>query len=289
VGGAFDRFAHGIANALVGNPPDAASLEMTLLGGTFETLAPVAAALAGAPMSAIIERVGGSSTVLRVPQSFALRRGDRLVIGPCRVGVRTYLATRGGFDVPIVLGSRSCESPLRAGDVLCGRLGCIAAHWPAWPELTTPQAGELRIIDGPEGSADAFVGARFRVAPSSNRTGLRLEIIDDMPGEWSRRIDRSTRLSAPTTPGALQVTDLGPIVLGVACGSMGGYPHVAHVISADMDQLAQLRPGELIAFRAVTLEEAKGLNKQKTRECKRRIDMVRVLACDPLPDLHPGF
>ena len=68
------------------------------------------------------------------------------------------------------------------------------------------------------------------------------------------------RLSTPVAPGAVQVAGGQLIVLGVACGTMGGYPHVAHVISADLDRLGQLRPGDSIAFRLVTLEEARCLD-----------------------------
>lgn len=64
------------------------------------------------------------------------------------------------------------------------------------------------------------------------------------------------RLSSPVAPGAIQVAGGQLIVLGVACGTLGGYPHVAHVISADLDRLGQLKPGDTIAFRRVTLEDA---------------------------------
>jgi 5-oxoprolinase (ATP-hydrolysing) subunit C len=68
------------------------------------------------------------------------------------------------------------------------------------------------------------------------------------------------RLSTPVAPGALQVAGGQPIVLGVACGTMGGYPHIAHVISADLDRIGQLRPGDVVRFRLVRLEEARSLD-----------------------------
>jgi allophanate hydrolase subunit 2 len=81
--------------------------------------------------------------------------------------------------------------------------------------------------------------------------GLRLEgdaIMVESPPE---------RLSAPVAPGAVQVAGGQLIVLGVAGGTMGGYPHIAHVISADLDRLGQLRPGDVIRFRRTTLDQAR--------------------------------
>jgi allophanate hydrolase subunit 2 len=64
-------------------------------------------------------------------------------------------------------------------------------------------------------------------------------------------------VSEPVAPGAVQVTHDGlPVVLGVDGQTIGGYPKVAHVIRADLDRLAQLRPGDVVRFREVTPEEA---------------------------------
>ena len=113
-----------------------------------------------------------------------------------------------------------------------------------------PTDEPFRIIAGPDGPAhtgldDAFWSARrFRVGSQSNRMGLRLE------GEPTTLVSPPERLSTPVAPGAVQVAGGQLIVLGVACGTMGGYPHVAHVISADLDRLGQLKPGDTVAFRS---------------------------------------
>ena len=88
----------------------------------------------------------------------------------------------------------------------------------------------------------------------SDRMGLRLE---GPPLELTTQPDR---LSAPVAPGAIQVAGGQLILLGVACGTMGGYPHVAHVISADLDRVGQLCPGDQIAFRLVDLATARNLD-----------------------------
>jgi len=70
-----------------------------------------------------------------------------------------------------------------------------------------------------------------------------------------------SRLSSPVAPGAVQLAGADLIILGVACGTVGGYPHVAHVIEADLDQLAQLRPGQSFRFEPIDLEAARRLDR----------------------------
>src|SRR3954471_9297188 len=103
VGGAFDRGSLDLRTALVGNDPDDAALEMTLMGGTFLARDTLVIALAGAPMSAAIRGPSGADRPLRIPQSATLRPGEELVIGGTSLGARTYLAVRGGFRTPVVL------------------------------------------------------------------------------------------------------------------------------------------------------------------------------------------
>ncbi len=85
--------------------------------------------------------------------------------------------------------------------------------------------------------------------------GLRLE------GDPATMTSPAGRLSTPVAPGAVQVAGGQLIVLGVACGTMGGYPHVAHVISADLDRVGQVKPGDMLTFCLVPLEEARALDR----------------------------
>ena len=85
------------------------------------------------------------------------------------------------------------------------------------------------------------------------------------------------RLSTPVGPGALQVAGGDLIVLGVACGTMGGYPHVAHVISADLDRLGQLKAGDVTQFECVTIEEARRVlfeSRKARRSFIRRVELM---------------
>ena len=90
--------------------------------------------------------------------------------------------------------------------------------------------------------------------------GLRLE------GDPVTVTSPPERLSTPVAPGAIQVAGGQLIVLGVACGTMGGYPHVAHLASVDLDRLGQLKPGDALTFRMVTLDEARSLDAAAHRD-----------------------
>jgi biotin-dependent carboxylase-like uncharacterized protein len=276
VGGAFDRASVDLANALLGNDLGDAALEMTLVGGTYRAEAMMAIALAGAPMLALIRARSSPDRLLIVPQSTTLHPGDELVLGGCPLGARTYLAVRGGWRTPLVLGSRSTEARLEAGATLPALPGSTTpSRRPvAWPWTVIGRSDPIRVIDGPDaGDARLLEGLKFRVSGQSNRMGLRLE---GPPVAASTPADR---VSAPVAPGAVQIAGGRPIILGVAGGTMGGYLHLAHVIAADLDRLGQLRPGEAVTFRRVEVEEARRLDRLRRSELGRWL--VRIGAHHP--------
>jgi biotin-dependent carboxylase-like uncharacterized protein len=277
VGGAFDLGSLDLANALIGNDPDAAALELTLVGGTYRAEITLAIALAGAPMSSLIRAGSGPDRPLSIPQSATLRAGDELVLGGSPVGARTYLAVRGGWQTPVVLGSRSSETRLESGDVLPALPGSstLSRRPVAWPWVVSGQNEPIRVIDGPD-AEPALTDARllesteFRVSGQSNRMGLRLE------GPPIAASTPSDRVSAPVAPGAIQIAGDQPIVLGVAGGTMGGYLHLAHVITADLDRLGQLRPGDPVTFRRIEVEEARQLDRLRRLELARWVLILRI-------------
>jgi biotin-dependent carboxylase-like uncharacterized protein len=278
-GGAFDRGTAGLANALVGNDVGCAVLELTLIGGIYRADGPLAMAMAGAPMEAKVVAADGGETLLTIPLSWSLRDGDRLCVGGASEGARTYLAVRGGWQVPLRLGSRSSEERLRAGDVLPAEPGSIPTRHPAGPTWTSPAAEPFRILDGPDvlradsgfDPSSFWTDRRFRIGSRSDRMGLRLE------GEPVAIVSPPDRLSAPVAPGAVQVAGGQLIVLGVACGTMGGYPHVAHVISADLDRLG---PGDAIAFQRVTLDDARRVDDEMHLARQTLLNRVMTAAQD---------
>jgi 5-oxoprolinase (ATP-hydrolysing) subunit C len=172
VSGAADRFALDIGNALVGNPPGTAALEISLNGPTLTSDCEVACVLFGAPFELTL-----GDSVYDTGKTFTLPRGEELRIGGTPSGMRAYLCVRGGLQTPMVLDSRSSLEPLRAGeelhcqaDVLHVRHFRHVFAWNAEPRV-------LRVVDGGQADwfcTDDFYSQSFTVTPVINRMGLRL-------------------------------------------------------------------------------------------------------------------
>lgn len=280
LGGAADVGAFRLANALVGNTSDCAALEMTLVGGVYEASSNLALALAGAPMEAYLELARGRHARLRVPSAFTLEAGWRLVLGGTRFGARVYLAVHGGFNTPQVLGSRSAERSILAGQLLEARAGRTRGRWieVGCHADEAAQTAELAIFDGPDALDFDWEGSAFEVDAHSDRVGIRLR------REWAGdpvSLDPE-RLSAPVIPGAIQWTGSQWIILGVAGGTMGGYPHLGQVAQADLDKLGQLRPGDRVRLRRATVEAAREALHARWRELDERDIVLRTLARDGL-------
>ena len=143
VGGAADRFALAIGNALVGNPPDAAALEISLVGPTLQSDAPLACVLHGAPFA-----ISSDRQTLSAGTTFTLQPGEYLRIGGTPRQMRGYFCVRGSFDVPVVLGSRSSLAPLKAGDQLGCRAGTIAGRSVESERFATLFDHPLRVVPG---------------------------------------------------------------------------------------------------------------------------------------------
>lgn len=257
-GGAADAWSLRLANLLVGNPENTAALEMNLSGAELEFDADVLVAVAGADMG------GGFEPGRPRP----VHAGERLHFTAVRSGCRTYLAVAGGLDVPVVLGGRGTDlragfggwrgRALRAGDVLPVR-GCarrVTGRWQVHPGLlpTFSDPAVVRIVPGAQsGEFDHDLAAmEYVVDPRSDRMGLRLQ------GPALQRKQQRELRSATVAPGTIQVPPAGqPIILLADAQTIGGYPVLGHVISADLPLVAQLPPGARLRFTATTAAEAR--------------------------------
>jgi antagonist of KipI len=248
VGGAADRFSLAIGNALVGNPPDAAGLEITLAGPTLQAECDLACVVSGAPFVLTVDRERVASG-----KTFTLRRGATLHIGGTATRLRAYLCVRGGIDVAPILDSRSGLAPVKDSDLLPCQPGTIGVRWIELNEVAGDEPVVLRFVDGPQTDwfeADGLLNHDFTVTHASNRMGLRLRGL-------AQALPARELVSEPVCPGSVQVTRDGQcIILGVDGQTIGGYPKIAQVISADLDQVGQLRPDESIRFERVTISEA---------------------------------
>lgn len=261
VAGPMDAYSHRLANCLVGNPEDAAALELTLLGPTLEASGTIECAVAGAEFG-----VEAGARAVPCGSVFLVRSGELLRCGSRRAGARATLAVRGGFDVAAVFGSRATSiisgigplggRPLAAGDRLYVNAvnavdpGNAVIAVPVGRALPLPAGGaRVRVIPGPHDhmftaeAVETFYSARYTVTPNSNRMGYRLE------GPPLAHMSAADILSDATPIGSIQVPKSGqPILLMADRQTTGGYPKIATVISADLPIAGQLAPGDWIEF-----------------------------------------
>jgi antagonist of KipI len=266
VAGPMDQFSHRLANAIVGNGDDAATLEVTLTGPHLEFDDDRIVAVTGAEF----ENVPGSTP-------FSVSSGRPLIFGARRRGTRAYVAISGGIDVPLVLGSRATHlssgmggfegRALKTGDELllgtvdrerrrkAGRYGAVGVSTSA----------TLRVLPGPQldkfvsGALDVLTSQPYRIHPNSNRVGYRLT------GPRLQHTRDADIISDATPIGSIQVPASGePIVLMADRQTTGGYAKIATVITADLSVAGQLAPGGEIRF--VTCSHAEALDALRAQE-----------------------
>jgi biotin-dependent carboxylase-like uncharacterized protein len=259
--GAADRRALGLANRLVGNPPGAAALEVTLAGPELEWEGDGWVALTGGRVAATLD---GRPVPMDV--AVPVDAGQVLAVGSVTSGLRAYLAVRGGIDVRPVLGSRSTDTlapvgpprleegaRLPVGDQADGDpYRQVAPTRPVDPEPV------LRTVRGPrddvftEGALRALIAVAWTVTSDSDRTGVRL---DGPALERRRKLELA---SEGMVEGSLQVPPDGhPILFLANHPTTGGYPVIAVVVDADLPLAAQARPGTRLRFRFVSLAAAR--------------------------------
>lgn len=255
VGGALDIPALRGANTLVGNRPDEAALEVTLVGCTLRAEGPLHVAVTGARFDVSVNgRAAPQDTAL------SLAAGDELTLGERHRGARAYVAVRGGFEVPLVLGSRSAWllHP-RRGAVQDGTRLLVAARAvapvQAGPARAPAPIDVLRVLPGPDVLAapqalDALCATSYLVSASASRMACPLEgavvplVAPDRP-------------SSGTVTGALQILPSGlPVLLLADRQTTGGYPVAAIVVTADLHHAAQLAPGDAVRFTPVGRADA---------------------------------
>lgn len=267
VAGPMDPRSHRLANAHIGNPARAATLEITLTGPELEFEDDRQVAVTGATFDLQLD---GRSMSSGAP--FRVSRGSRLTFGQRRRGARAYLAISGGIEVPALLGSRATHRlshlgghegrALVAGDRLSlgprSALRRNAPHPPSMGVFTIPDGHAIvRVLPGPQRerfaaqALDVLQSAPYQLTSESDRMGFRLK------GPLLERTIDSEMISDATPLGVLQVPPSGqPVLLMADRQTTGGYPKIATVISADIGLAGQLAPGDTIAFTVCTKPQA---------------------------------
>ncbi len=295
-GGALDPFALAEGAALLGNPREAAALELFGLGGSFRALGrPLRLALSGATMPAVKIGADARREKLAWRSSAVLLPGEILEIGAAKGGLVGYLHLGGGVATEPVLGARAVHlrAGIGGGRLQAGAILPVGADKGRGDRLTLPQPGylaqrEIRVLWGPQAASfDAterqrFLETSFTVSNQRDRMAARLG------GAVLEASGHLTGLSDAVSLGDVQVPgDGAPLVLLADCQPTGGYPRIATVISADLAAFAQLPSATSFRFRLVERPEALAALKAWRAEISGLPERVAPLVRDPrtIPDL----
>ena len=281
--GAADGYAYRLGNVLVGNDPGAAVLECTLRGAALRFETDTVFALTGAESPAALD-----STPVPYYAPLLAKAGSVLQMGAAKTGLRSYLAVGGGIATPPVLGSRATDvkcgigglegRKLTAGDTLPIGSCDTPALWQAITakRLDRPLRDKtvcgglhpmrvqgtqmlplLRAVPGPQDAAFTFAGLHiftqgvYQLTPNCDRMACKLA------GPAIEMKHGADILSDGIAAGSVQISaDSQPIVMLTDHQTTGGYAKIATVISADLPVLAQLRPGQAVAFTFVSPAQA---------------------------------
>lgn len=295
--GAMDALSHDVANLLVGNLPDEATLEITLTGPSLRFGRDCVLALAGADLGATLQPPGGAGPLALPPlRPMRIVAGSVLQFARPRAGVRTYLAIAGGYGLPAVMDSRSTY--LRGG--LGGWQGRALRKGDRLPLPPAPEAAPLasldetaaaillglfgkrgdhaplRVIEGPEWgqftdeAQAALLAGSYRIGSQSDRMGYRLE------GPVLQRSAPRDMLSEAVAFGTVQVPPDGqPIVLMADRQTTGGYPRLVQLAGVDLPRLAQCMPGDTVRFERISLEAAQRLLLRRASALARLREALR--------------
>ncbi|MEM5530239.1 biotin-dependent carboxyltransferase family protein [Gammaproteobacteria bacterium AS21] len=296
--GAMDDFALSVANLLLGNPNEAAALEITLGGCALKFKSDTTIALTGTDMKATLD---GHP----IPSWWAVSvKADQILkmaIAP--KGLRSYLAIAGGIDVPLIMCSRSTDlkagfggfngRALKAGDYV----KVFTSHQQYYLKQGFGISRRLqneskdsnvvvRILaaaqwnDFSKEAQCLFLNSPWLVTPQSNRLGYCLS------GPVIVAQKQQELLSHGILPGCVQMPPSGqPVIQLNDANTCGGYPKLGVVIEADLRKLAQVRPGESISFQLCTQQQAVQARTQLQEQLtslKLQAESMRKRLSDPL-------
>lgn len=275
-GGAMDKVAAAMANILVGNAPREAVIEMNFPASEFFFEQPALVAVSGADFSMHVngEEIASDHPVLL--SKFSILQFHRI-----NKGARAYLAVHGGFDLQGWLNSCSThlkaamggfqgralekddEIPMRLRKELCPMISnkeYIVLPWKTEPELPESDPATFFILPGNEWerlegqSKNILVDHSFVITHQSDRMGYQLK------GEKLMTNQQEEVVSSAVNFGTLQLLPDGQLIVLMADHqTAGGYPRVAHVISAHHSRLAQMKPGQMIRFQFTDIQVAEDL------------------------------
>jgi antagonist of KipI len=269
--GAMDNRSLAIANCLAGNDPGATGLELHFPASSLRFNTAALIALSGADFAA---QINGKALPLNRPLYIAAE--SVLQFRRKIQGSQCYMAVRGGWQADTWLGSTSTHlklgkggykgRALRANDEVhftpsaqpqTDITGFIVYDWGYNPGTVRENVTAIRALEGSEwkqlsyAAQEAFTGQSFRMLPQSDRMGYYLE------GPPLQRLNEEELVSAPVQAGTVQLLPNGRLIVLMADHqTVGGYPKIAQVITADKGKLAQLSAGKAFTFTFISQEQA---------------------------------
>src|SRR5687767_195372 len=295
-GGVMDKLSASLANVIAGNKMDTPVIELHFPASEFFFEQPALIAISGGDFTASIngEEIPALHPVL-------LNKYSILQFNHLKTGARAYLAIHGGIDIPGWLNSYSTHLKAAAGgfkgralqkddEVGISPIPAISSYlgekefqvlpWSAETGTINTAPGKIMVLPGNEyhrvkaESKKDFTTRPFTITGHSDRMGFRLK---NTPLESN---DRSEVLSSGVNYGTVQLLPDGQLIILMADHqTTGGYPRIAHVCSAELPRLAQMKPGEQINFKLTSQKEAEERLFQQERHlhqleiaCKFRLE-----------------
>ncbi len=281
-GGAMDRFAAQLANALLGNETGAPVIEMHFPAPQIIFHQPTIICLAGADFGAML-----NAKDIAPHQPAAVAAGAVLSFSKKYHGARAYLALSSPINIKPWLNSYSTNLKAAAGGYFGRRLqkgdeipyGAMPLLMEAgvqplpWQYRPLPEKGQtIEVLPGPEWdwptkkSQEIFLKNEFLITSSSDRMGYRLQGEELVPQRKEQLV------SSAVTFGTVQLLPNGQLILLMADHqTTGGYPRIATVCRASLPALAQMIAGQAFCFSLVTLAAAE----EKWRRQQQRLQQLQ--------------
>ena len=286
-GGCMDQKSFLIANALVGNKKNDAVLEFAYQGPLLKLVkGKVKIAITGNVYFKIItsneEEINGECN-----RSYNIKEGDQIDILATNKSAYGYLSIEGGFNIKSFYKSFSTLVKAQIGPhngnkikneekILINKITVNKKNFKAI--VSNNGSNTIRVLKGPqydyfsEESKKLFFSQSYKITNLTDRMGMRLE------GNILKNIINTNIRSEGITKGAIQIpADGKPIILLTDYPTIGGYPKIANIISADYDLLIQKKPGTNISFKCIDLEEAEQLYKDRNKNISKIIKEIEVI------------
>jgi antagonist of KipI len=292
-GGSMDLMASNLANILVGNERNAPVIELHFPASSFMFLQDCLIAISGADFNPLVNDAG-----IPMNTPVMILKDSVLKFSQLRKGSRCYLAVHGGWNVDLWLNSYCTNLKVAAGGYKGKALkkndelqiqraklkthnlkGKPAAALPVKADISNLYSEEnsIRCITGNEyewlsdDAKNKFQSSSFKISPQSDRMGYRLEGVALEKGK------EKELLSSAVTRGTIQLLPSGQLIILMADHqTTGGYPKIAHVISADFPKLAQKQPNESIQFALVAHAEAEKKFLQQQEYLQHAEDSIKL-------------